>query len=124
EGDAFETAASQIQGIAKTGSTTPVTTLITELMGVIVDLLLSTAENCLQEEATVLEALLSQTKDVLNSTIHVPVLTYLYRKITTSDEFPDGKDLTPLDLFCLVTAIPVTVIYKIVKGPPPFPEGA
>jgi hypothetical protein len=93
-------------------------------MGVIVDLLLNTAENMLQEETTVLEALLSQTKDVLNATIHVPILTYLYRKMTESDEFPSGKDLTPLDLFCLVTAIPVTVIYKIVKEHAPFPEGA
>ena len=124
EGEAIETAATQIQGIAKTGSTTPVTTLLTEIMGVIVDLLLNTAENMLQEEVTVLNAMISQSKDVLNSTIHIPVLTYLYRKITVSDEFPNGKDLTPLDLFCLVTAIPVTVIYKIVKEQAPFPEGA
>jgi hypothetical protein len=61
---------------------------------------------------------------VLNGTIHMPVLTWLYKRMTVSDEFPDGVDLTPLDLFCLVAAIPCTVIYKAVKSKPPFPEGA
>lgn len=51
------------------------------------------------------------------------MLTWFYKKITQSDEFPEGKDLTPLDLFCLISAIPATVIYKLVKGQPPFPEG-
>ncbi len=124
EGDAFKTAGSQIQDIAKNIKSQPVSKTITQFMGVVVDLLVNTAENILLAAVNVIQQLIVKAQDVMNAIIPIPVLSYFYKKITKSDEFPNGQDLTPLDVCCLIGAIPATVIYKAVKGSTPFPEGA
>ncbi|WP_295389440.1 hypothetical protein [uncultured Thiodictyon sp.] len=42
----------------------------------------------------------------LNHPLHIPVLSWLYHLIS-------GEQLSVLDLFCLVLAIPVTILYKV-----------
>jgi hypothetical protein len=54
--------------------------------------------------------------DILNAKLDIPVISPLY-KIFAED------DLTMLDLVCLVAAMPVTFIYKLVKkDKAPFPD--
>ena len=113
EGDAFNTLGAQIKTIAENLPNQPFTTTLSQVLGAIADLALSSAENFLQLVVEVMEAVLSEVKDVLNATIDIPVISYLYRKMT-------GSDLTPLDLFCLLSAIPATVVYKAVKQQAPF----
>jgi len=123
EGTAFSDAAEQIKTIASNIRSQPAPETITQLMAVVVDLLLNTAENLLQELVVILDQLLSGVMDALNYTIHIPVITYMYKKMTKSDEKPDGDDLTALDLGCLISSFFSTVVYKVVKGNAPFPEG-
>ncbi|WP_342147971.1 hypothetical protein [Methylorubrum sp. SB2] len=40
--------------------------------------------------------------------IHIPVISYVYKKYT-------GDDMTILDVLCLILAVPVTILYKIVR---------
>ena len=55
-------------------------------------------------------------KSVINASIHVPVLSWIYKnEITGSIEHP-GDDLMILDLICLVNAIPATILCKLEAG--------
>jgi hypothetical protein len=123
EGTDFKDAADKIKVIAANVTTTPIEDTIKDLMAVVATLLVDSAENILLAVVDVLEALIGGTKDSLNATMHIPVLTYMYKKMTTTSENPNGDDLTPLDLSCLICSFFSTVVYKAVRGHAPFPEG-
>lgn len=53
----------------------------------------------------------------LTSVVTIPVLSGLYGLIT------DGSDLTVLDGFALLLAIPATILYKLATGDAPFANG-
>ena len=53
----------------------------------------------------------------MNATIDIPILSSFYKKIS-------GDPFSLLDLGCLVTAIPLTVAYKVIAGAAPFPDDA
>lgn len=124
EKDAFSDTGKAIKDLAGRAASTAVPQLIAEFMGIVAELLASTAEAFLLEIAKILDQLIVGAKDQLNATMHIPVLTYMYKKITKTDENPDGDDLTPLDLGCLICSFFSTVVFKVVKERPPFPEGA
>jgi hypothetical protein len=74
----------------------------------------------------VLEAILELVEDalsglntMLNASIEIPVITWLWQHVIT-----DGDPFTILDLFCLTLAVPTTILYKILFGgsnaSPPF----
>lgn len=91
---------------------------ITEsVAAIIVDALLESVENVLLAAIDVLHALTEGIMDSLNATIDIPVISGLYKKIS-------GDNLSLLDLSCLVAAIPVTIIYKLIADAPPFPDNA
>jgi hypothetical protein len=123
EGQAMNQLVTQLQTDLADFNSLSVTEIITRVMQDIIGFALSTGENILQFAVNILEQMLSKVTDVLNATIHIPVLTWFYKKMTTTQENPSGDDLTPLDLFCLLSAIPSTVIFKAVKSVAPFPEG-
>ena len=51
-----------------------------------------------------------------NTTIEIPVISWLYKHVITN-----GEDLTILDVLCLIFAVPGTILYKIMHdGAPPF----
>jgi hypothetical protein len=56
-------------------------------------------------------------RELLEAPIEVPVLSWLFRKIT-------GQPLSVLGLFCLLLAVPATLLYKLIFGGkdarPPF----
>jgi hypothetical protein len=55
---------------------------------------------------------------LLEQTIDIPVISWVYKYIITSPEppFEAGDDLTILDLLCLVLAVPATILYKLLMG--------
>ncbi len=120
EEEAFKTLGAQIKIIAENLTTAPFTETISQVLAAIVDLALNSAENFLQLVVEVMEVMLSEIKDVLNATLNIPVISYFYKKMTKTNDNPDGDELSALDLFCLIAAIPVTVIYKAVKQEAPF----
>ncbi|MBS4097669.1 MAG: hypothetical protein KGZ83_12630 [Sulfuricella sp.] len=118
EGDAISELASQIQTqIVDQFGALSITQIIQKLAAIVADFLLNTAQNVLTTVVEVLAQLTQGVMDLLNTTIDIPVLSWLYKEIS-------GNDLTFLDLFCLIGAIPVTIVYKLAKSEAPFPDGA
>ncbi|KAF7173266.1 hypothetical protein CNMCM5623_005493 [Aspergillus felis] len=54
--------------------------------------------------------------DLLDAPLNIPIISPIYKWIT------DGDQLSCLDLVCLVTAIPGTLIYKLATNSVPFPD--
>ncbi len=118
EVEAFQTAIEQIKSqiVDKFTQLSP-TDIIKKLVAIIGDLLLNTVENILDEALRVVEILAKGVLAAFEAPISIPILSDLYRDIT-------GNDLSMLDLVCLVVAIPVTLIYKLVTNEAPFPDNA
>ncbi|HMV66447.1 MAG TPA: hypothetical protein PKA64_06320, partial [Myxococcota bacterium] len=55
--------------------------------------------------------------DVLCKEVNIPILTGLYARIA------EGSPLTLLDAGALLLAIPSTMVYKLMSGEAPFPDG-
>lgn len=93
------------------------TQLAKALVAIIADALLQTIENILLALIELFAALTKDVLDLLNATLDIPVISWLYKKIS-------GDDLSLLDLYCLLSAIPATIIYKLVTEETPFPDNA
>src|SRR5262249_30939587 len=54
----------------------------------------------------------------LQGNIRIPIISWLYKYVITSPSppFVAGEDLTVLDLLCLAFAVPVTILYKVLRG--------
>jgi hypothetical protein len=78
--------------------------------------LLKTAKNVLAAILDLVQAILQAVLEGVDSPIDIPVITWLYEKVT------GDKGMSVLDLFCLICAIPSTVIYKLISGKAPFPD--
>jgi hypothetical protein len=59
-------------------------------------------------------------KNLLNTPIDIPVLSWLYKNVITGTPTHPGDDLCLLDLLCLIFAIPATIIYKVLNDAAPF----
>ncbi|MBV9183501.1 MAG: hypothetical protein JO356_19530 [Acidobacteria bacterium] len=60
-----------------------------------------------------LEDAVKGLQSVLNASIDIPVISYIYKLLTKDD-------LSILDLLCLILAVPVTILYKVIFGSAPF----
>ncbi|KAF3400012.1 hypothetical protein F1880_008053 [Penicillium rolfsii] len=78
--------------------------------------LLKTAKNVLAAILDLVQAILQAVLDGVDTPIDIPVITWMYEKVTGQ------KEMSILDLFCLICAIPSTVIYKLMSGKAPFPD--
>jgi hypothetical protein len=87
-----------------------------KLLAIIFDLIIKTAENVLTGTIDIISVLADGVVSALNHTLEIPVLSWLYEKLV-------GEPLSFLDLVCLITAIPVTIIVKLVSDEAPFPAG-
>jgi hypothetical protein len=65
-----------------------------------------------------IQSLLAGMQSLLNAKWNIPFVSALYSWIT------DGAELTTIDLFALVMAIPTTILYKVIEGVAPFPDDA
>lgn len=97
--------------------------VIKRLLAVLADTLLESVENILDTFLDILQILVRGLPQVLDATIEIPVISWLYKEIT-------GSDLSFLDLCCLVAAIPTTIIFKLMMGlvtgekREPFPDNS
>lgn len=98
--------------------TIPIKTVIERLIAIIFDVLWETVENAVLSAVDIIAILVEGVVDVLDAPLNIPVLTWLYKEITGGDQ------LSILDLCCLISAIPVTIIVKLVAEVAPFPKGA
>ncbi|MFI6900945.1 hypothetical protein ACIBKY_06780 [Nonomuraea sp. NPDC050394] len=89
--------------------------IVREVIAITADAFLESVENILLAALDVLAELVDGVMDILTATIEIPVLSWLYRKVS-------GNDLSLLDAACLVAAIPVTIGYKLIADEAPFPD--
>lgn len=89
--------------------------LIERLVGIVARFIVDSASNVITKIIDVIKIIVDGLIDVLDETIDIPILSSLYKKIS-------GDDLSFLDLFCLVSAIPITIIFKIATGKVPYPD--
>jgi hypothetical protein len=61
-------------------------------------------------------AILNGLNTVLTTPVTIPVLTGVINKILALLNLPPVPSVTVVDLFCLVAAIPLTVVYKLIHG--------
>jgi hypothetical protein len=93
-----------------------VTDVIKKLIVLVFDALMDFAQDIIVFALDCFIELVDVIKGVLTATIDIPVISWLYRKMT-------GNDLSFLDLICLVAAIPATIVYKFTSdGVAPFPK--
>ncbi|AQH05586.1 hypothetical protein A9R05_41935 (plasmid) [Burkholderia sp. KK1] len=89
--------------------------IVRKLAAIVTGTLLQTAEHILVTAIDVFFQLTAGFADMLDATIEIPVLSWLYRELT-------GDDLSVLDLICLVGAIAAVVTHKAIFGRAPFPS--
>ncbi|WP_395702163.1 hypothetical protein [Aquabacterium sp.] len=115
EGAALAAAAQAIQtDIIEPFATLSVTDVIKRFLAIVTDTVLQTAENVVVTMLDVLQQLMQGMMDILTMPLDIPVLSWLYQDLT-------GDTLTFLDVICLITAIPATLIYKAAAQQSPFP---
>lgn len=60
------------------------------------------------------ERLVTGAQALINKQVELPVITALYREYV-------GSDMSVLDAVCLMLSVPLTTVYKLLKGEAPFP---
>lgn len=93
---------------------------LADLLGKLESLLLelvALAKDAADDFCNLLIAIVDSLQDALNASIEIPFVTWLYREIT-------GDQLSVLDLFTLILAVPVTVMYKAITDQPPYSNGS
>jgi hypothetical protein len=116
EGDYFKTAFTQIK--EQVADQFPLLTpaqVIQRIMGIVADLVTKTARNFIGKLLDVVKIDITGLLDLLDAPLNIPILSPLYKLIA-------GSDLTFLDLFCLIGAIPATIVYKLIAGETPYPD--
>ncbi|WP_425908362.1 hypothetical protein [Nitrobacter sp. TKz-YC02] len=91
---------------------------VKKVVAILFDLLLETVETLTVAIIDILAALAEGVADFLDAPLDIPVLSWLYSKISGGDQ------LSLLDLACLIAAIPVTIVVKIVSQETPFPDNS
>lgn len=76
--------------------------------------LIKTAKNILHAILDIIQAILKAVLESVDTPIEIPVITWVYEKVTGK------KGMSILDLFCLICAIPSTIMYKLVTGRAPI----
>jgi hypothetical protein len=118
EGDDIKAAYTAIKTqIVDQLATLSVATIMERLFAIIADLVVETLENIVIAVIDVLAAVVQGVLSTLDAPIDIPVLSWIYQKYA-------GAPLSFMDLACLITAIPATIIYKIAHGAAPFPDTA
>lgn len=95
-------------------SQSPITTL-KKMLAITGNFLLKDVQSMIVKGIDLFKLIADGIMSMLDFTIDIPVISWLYRLIT-------GDDLTILDLACLIGAIPATLIYKLIKNENPFPD--
>ncbi|WP_164018962.1 hypothetical protein [Pyxidicoccus trucidator] len=88
--------------------------LITQLSSDVVVGLLDVFKSILVKLIGFGQRLVTGAKDLINKKVDLPVISALYREYV-------GSDMSVLDAVCLLISMPLTTVYKLLKGEAPFP---
>jgi hypothetical protein len=96
--------------------TTKASVMVEKILGTVLNFILDESKDLLIKVVDVMKSLAQHIVDILTAPIDIPVISYLYKKISGGNEF------SILDLVCLVGAIPATIVYKAIEGVAPYPD--
>jgi hypothetical protein len=116
EGQVLEATFTQLQDLVKQFSSLSVTDILKRTAAILVDTTLSSPQVVVDALLTVLSQMAQSAIDVLDTKIHIPVISDILNGIGV-------PDLSILDLFTWVGAVAATLVYKVVEGRAPFPSG-
>jgi hypothetical protein len=119
EGDVFTNAYQSFKTeIVDQIASLSITDVIKKMLGILADLVLETVENAVLSLVDIVALLVEGIVSFLDTPLDIPVLSWLYSLIS------GGDALSFLDLACLIVAIPVTIICKLVMQETPFPDNS
>jgi hypothetical protein len=88
--------------------------LITQLSSDVVVGLLDVFKTILVKLIGFGQRLVTGAQELINKKVELPVISALYREYV-------GSDMSVLDAVCLLISMPLTTVYKLLKGEAPFP---
>ncbi|MBL8175809.1 MAG: hypothetical protein JNK48_14130 [Bryobacterales bacterium] len=88
--------------------------VVEKVVAIVLDFILSTAENLIVTSLEIIAAVVEGIIDLLDAPLDIPILSPIYKEIS------GGDALSFLDLTCLVCAIPATIVYKLVTNQAPY----
>ncbi|KAK5655522.1 hypothetical protein OQA88_5453 [Cercophora sp. LCS_1] len=114
EKEAITTAMDRAKEVLDNALTMNPLEILTKLLATVGSLVLTTTKNLGLAFLDAVQYLFKSTMATLDATLSIPVISWVYRKITK------GTELSILDAACLVCAIPATLTSKLVTGATPF----
>ncbi|KAF5687862.1 hypothetical protein FDENT_5152 [Fusarium denticulatum] len=115
EGQILDDASKNIVALAKRVASQSFEDTLKQLAAIVADIFLSSFENIGDAIINILTSLASTAMDILNTKIHIPVISDILEKIGI-------EEISFLDLFCWIPAVAYTVMYKIANNSAPFPD--
>ncbi|PWY94741.1 hypothetical protein BO94DRAFT_457575 [Aspergillus sclerotioniger CBS 115572] len=116
EGQVLGAVFSQLQDLIKQFHSLSVVEILQKLAAILVDGTLSSVQVVVDALLNVLAELAQSALDVLDTKIHIPIISDLLNMIGV-------PDISFLDLFTWIGAVAVTVVYEVTEGHYPFPGG-
>lgn len=105
----------QIGEVAKQFATMTVEDAIKKIVAILVDGILASVEVVVDALLDLLQDLATAVVGMVDAKLHIPIISDILNAIGI-------PDISFLDLFTWVAAVCYTVVYKIAKGEPPFPD--
>lgn len=105
----------QLQTLSHDFSSLSVEDVLKRLVGILVDGVLSSAQVVVDAMLNILFDVASAALRIMDAKIHIPVISDILNAIGI-------PDISFLDLFCWISGVAYTVVYKVVEGKAPFPD--
>ncbi|KNG88148.1 hypothetical protein ANOM_003381 [Aspergillus nomiae NRRL 13137] len=105
----------QIGEVAKQFATMTIEDAIKKIVAILVDGILASVEVVVDALLDLLQDLATAVVGMVDAKLHIPIISDILNAIGI-------PDISFLDLFTWVAAVCYTVVYKIAKGEPPFPD--
>lgn len=115
EGTIISEVITQLEELSNDYSNLSLSDVLKKLVAILADGVLESAENVIDALFDILYEIASAALEVLDTPIYIPVISDILNDFGV-------PDLSMLDLFCWIAAVPVTIIYKMANGSAPFPE--
>lgn len=115
EGEVIGGGIEELQTIASHITTTSLEDVLKQLVAVLTDAVLGSAEVVVDALFDILQNMAQTAVDALDTPIYIPVISDIL-KIFGVSEF------SLLDVICWIVAVPTTLVYKLAEEKPPFPD--
>jgi hypothetical protein len=115
EGQILGEVITQLEALASDITSLSLTQVLERLMAILADGVLESAANVIDALIDLLQQLGNTILSILSTPIHIPVISDILNDFGV-------PDMSMLDLFCWVCAVPATLIFKLANNSAPFPD--